>query len=306
MDMTNPVYKIIVLHDNPKWFPLVKEALKDYDVITDQWLADEVDIDLTSSPPKNTIFYNRCSPSSHTRGHPLSLEQARVIIKWLRHHDVVVVNSLPAIDIEDSKAFQYLMAKDCGLKIPQTVFTSKPTKALIEKHFGTDAPFLIKPDRGGHGINIQLYHNVAEFESEKELPGSYTGLYLIQSYLTPTSGVYRAEFVGQQFLYVSKATMCDGFSSNYCPDDLPKDRFQILKELDDPVIDKCTKLFQTPGLDNGAVEFIYGPDGVPYVIDVNCNTVYNTKVEIEAGVPQGWKKVAETLFAKILYLKDAK
>ena len=295
---------IVILHDNPKWWPMLQKAFSGYDVILEGWMSDEIDLDLTSTPPSNTVFYNRCSPSAHHRGHAQSLDQARLVIHWLHQHKRTVVNGIPSIELENSKAYQYLRARESGIAIPKTIFTSKPTSYLITRHFGKDTPFVIKPDRGGYGLDIKLFHNVAEFEAEKEPLNSFTGLYLIQSYLPAEAGLYRVELVGQKFIYASKTLKCDGFSTNSCPADQAKDRLTLITDFDPDLVVKCEDLFRRTGLENGAPEFIYGSDGVPYMIEVNANTVYATEAEIQQGVPQGWMAVAQYVYDKVTEMQS--
>ncbi|XP_046560564.1 uncharacterized protein LOC124269584 [Haliotis rubra] len=302
---SNGKYKIIILHDNKEWFSFLKEEFKEYDVTMEQWISDEIDFEVTSEPPKNAVFYNRCSPSSYIRGHRLSLDQARVIIQWLRNHNRIVVNGEMAIDVEDSKAYQYVMAKKCGLNVPKTIFTSNPNAQLIEENFGRDSAFVIKPNRGGRGLDVRKFDNLADFEQNTEPLASTTGLYVIQGFIPLTSGLFRAEFVGKKYLYTSKATACDGFNSNFCPCEVPRDRFKILPDVEDPFIENCTNFFRSTALDNGAIEYIYDANGVPYVIDINCNTGYNTEAEEEAGSRRGYVEVAKYVYSKVTELRKS-
>ena len=111
----------------------------------------------------------------------------------------------------------------------------------------------------------------------------------------------RVEFVGQRHLYTSR-TLPDPstcFDPNMCPREMPPSRFTILTDFSHPITLKIQQMFLATGLDNGAVEFILDAEGVPRVVDINTNTLYNTEAEVKAGVEEGWKAVAKYIVTKV-------
>ena len=114
--------------------------------------------------------------------------------------------------------------------------------------------------------------------------------------------VFRAEFVGQRYLYTSvtqpDSSQC--FDPNMCPREMPSSRFRILTDFAaNPIIPKIQEMFRETGVDNGAVEFIFDAEGVARVVDVNTNTLYNTQAEVGAGTEEGWKAVAQYICTKL-------
>ena len=108
--------------------------------------------------------------------------------------------------------------------------------------------------------------------------------------------------MGQRYLYTS-VTLPDSsrcFDPNMCPREMPESRFRILTDFSsNPVIHKIQELFRVTGLDNGAVEFIFDAEGVPRVVDINTNTLYNRAAEVSAGTEKGWKAVAQYIVTKL-------
>ena len=67
--------KFYILHENGKWLDGLRSSLKNLNVPFEEWELIEGNkdtIDFLKKPPKG-VFYNRVSPSSHTRGNRLDI-----------------------------------------------------------------------------------------------------------------------------------------------------------------------------------------------------------------------------------------
>nr|KAG5689774.1 hypothetical protein BaRGS_011575 [Batillaria attramentaria] len=227
------------------------------------------------------------------------------VLRWLEQHNVAVVNGLAALELENSKAWQYMIAQQYGLKVPRSLFTTLPTVHQIEKEFGKDTPFLVKPDRGGRGASVRMYQNVDDFRYDTSGLVSTTGLYVLQEYIPADDGIYRMEFVGDEYLYTSLAkpkTSCS-FDPNMCPCDLPSSRFTILEDFHHPILQDCAHFLRQVGLDVAAFEVIFDSSGEGHVIDVNTVTGYNMAAEKKAGVEGGVKALAKYVASRAVSAK---
>src|SRR5437588_6507920 len=150
---------IHVIHENAAWLePLAaaldRQALPWRDLFFDRGVFD------LSRPPPEGVFYNRMSASSHTRDHRFAAELTVAVLAWLERHGRRVVNASRALDLEISKARQYAALEAAGIRTPDTVIVAG--KELLvpaaRPRFG-EAPFIVKPNRGGKGLGVRLFHS---------------------------------------------------------------------------------------------------------------------------------------------------
>lgn len=294
--------RVVVLHDNLEWFQPIKDELEALGMDVEEWTPDRVDIDMTKPPPSDAIFYNRCSASAHVRGHPGSVDQARIITKWLSVHDRVIINGYVAAELEGSKSLQIALATKYGIKVLKSITTTNPTPELVEREFGSNTPFVVKPDRGASGVDIRKFQTAAELSDITEPFKSTNHLLVVQKYVSNEGGVYRSEFVGGEYLYTSqtKKATCGVLNPVICPCQV------IVRDFNHPILVRLENFVKVLKLDNIAFEFLFddGDTEEPSVIDINTNTVYNTKVEREMGVPEGFKAVARVIYDKASLLES--
>lgn len=75
-----PDRRIIVLHENPDWWPPFHAAFERHAPgRVEPWLLVEGSIDL-SQPPPDAVYWSRISASAHTRDHQWSKEYARSVL----------------------------------------------------------------------------------------------------------------------------------------------------------------------------------------------------------------------------------
>ena len=85
------MFKIYAIHETDAWTAPFLEGLAELGALHEAWHLDRGFFDLEAAPPVG-VFYNRLSPSSHTRGHRFAAEYTSAVLSWLEAHDRRVVN----------------------------------------------------------------------------------------------------------------------------------------------------------------------------------------------------------------------
>src|SRR6267142_5017771 len=153
-----PAMHIHVIHENAAWLEPLARALDAERLPWRQWFLDRGVFDLSAAPPEG-VFYNRMSASSHTRDHRYAAELTASVLAWLERHGRRVVNGSRALDLEISKARQYAALETAGIRTPDTVLVAgkELLVAAARRRFAED-PFILKPNRGGKGLGVRLFH----------------------------------------------------------------------------------------------------------------------------------------------------
>jgi hypothetical protein len=286
--------RIHVIHENPEWTEPLLKALAAQGLPYEDWLLDEGTLDLSEPPPEG-VFYNRMSASSHTRGHRYSPEYTAAVLSWLEGHGRQVINPGHALQLEVSKVAQYATLERHGIRTPKTIaVVGKENLATAAVKIG--APFITKHNRAGKGLGVRLFHDVGELETYTDGPDfeePIDGITLIQEYIqSPDPVITRCEFVGGKFLYAVEVDTSDGFllcpadecqvDGTHCPT-LPRSKFRILHELDDPIIELYEAMLRINDIHIAGIEFIVDGAGNKYTYDINTNTNYNPSAEKVAG-----------------------
>ena len=151
--MTAP--PIHVIHENPEWLPPFARAFEARGEAFVDWDLSEGSIDLSVPPPVG-LFYNRMSASAHSRGHRYSPEFAGAVIAWLAAHGRPVINGPGAIALEVNKAAQLARLERAGVPVPRTIAALGDAKVAEAAMQFAPGPVIVKPNRGGKGLGIQL------------------------------------------------------------------------------------------------------------------------------------------------------
>lgn len=286
---------IHVIHENPEWLPPFARAFAARDeAFVDLDVSDGA-IDLAAEPPQG-LFYNRMSASAHTRGHRYSPEYTAAVIAWLEAHDRPVINGSGAISLEVNKAAQLAKLTRAGVPVPRTVAALGDAKVAEAAKLWGSGPVIVKPNRGGKGLGIQLFEDareVVERAASGTLQGSIDGITLLQDYIATTDGsVTRAEFIGGKLFYAVRIDT--GGTFELCPADVcaPEEAadsggpvFTVVENAVEPAFQASIERFLADaGIDIAGVEFARDAQGRPFVYDVNTNTNYNPDAEAAAGV----------------------
>ena len=289
---------IHVIHENAAWLEPLADALDRQGLPWRDWFLDRGVFDLSRPPPEG-VFYNRMSASSHTRDHRYAAELTAALLAWLERHGRRVINGSRALDLEISKARQYAALEAAGICTPDTVLVAGKELLLTaaQEHFAAGA-FILKPNRGGKGIGVRLFHTVDALRSYIDGPDyepPVDGLHLLQQYVrAPASVITRAEFVGGRFMYAVKVDTSDGFE--LCPADAcavgsaacpttegPVAKFTIVDDIDDGLKRRYEAFLSANDIAVAGIEFIADSSGAVYTYDVNTNTNYNRDAEMCAG-----------------------
>ena len=290
--------RIHVLHENPAWLPPLAEAFDRAGLPWTEWFLHEGSFDLAAPPPEG-VFYNRMSASSHTRDHRFSAELTAAVLAWLTRWGRRVVNGSGALDLEISKVRQYAALEQQGIVTPRTVLVAGRGNivAAARQHF-PDQPVILKPNRGGKGLGVQLFataDSLAGYVESEAWTAPVDGLNLLQEYVrAPRPVITRAEFVGGRFLYAVEVDTSDGFE--LCPADVcaigdancpvgetPQHKFTIIDGIPDTLRVRLERFLASSGIEVAGIEFISDATGRILVYDVNTNTNYNAEAELRGG-----------------------
>jgi len=313
--------RITVLHENSAWVEPLREAFAELGLPYDEWFLNEGTIAFDRAPPEG-VYYNRMSASSHTRGHRYAPELTHGVLNWLEAYERRVVNTSRALYLELSKLAQYAALQRAGVRTPRTVAAVGRDHVLAAAREFGPGPWILKPNRGGKGLGVQLFQSLDAMTDYLDGPGAdeeapIDGVWLIQEYIRPNEPfITRCEFVGGDFLYAVRVDTSDGFElcpadacnieNAFCPADAPKpNKFTIVTDFDDPILARYRRFLAENGIEIAGIEFITDERGEMYTYDVNTNTNYNAQAEAEAGVPlTGMRAVARFLGQELAKLRE--
>lgn len=291
--------KVYILHENDDWLPPLRAAFEAAGLAYEEWHLAEGRFDLGQTPPQG-VFYNRMSASAHTRGHDYAPELTASVLAWLEAHGRRVINGGRALDLEISKVRQYAAMAGIGIEFPATRFASGPA-AILAAAREMGAPLILKPNRGGKGLGVQLFNDLATLEAYLESPlfdEGRDGIVLLQQYVqSADSSIIRNEFVGGKFRYAVRVDTSQGFE--LCPADAcriddafcpvgeaaeVRPMFEILDGFNHENHAKYERFLAANGIDIAGIEMIVDADGKAWTYDVNTNTNYNPDAEAAAGL----------------------
>ena len=310
--------KIHVLHENAAWLGPLRAAFDEFGLPYEEWFLDQGRVALDRTPPEG-VFYNRMSASSHTRGHRFAPELTHATLNWLEARGRRVVNSSRALYLEVSKIAQYAALNRAGIRTPRSVAAVGRAQVLQAARGFGEAPFIVKPNRGGKGLGVHLFRDVEELAArlgDRPEEAPIDGIWLIQSYIqAPEPVITRCEFVGGRFLYAVEVDTRDGFE--LCPSDVcaveagakaggaPRGpMFRILEGFDDPILERYAGFLADNGIEISGIEFVRDSSGDIFTYDVNTNTNYNPEAEAAAGGPYGMKAIARFLGEELDRLRN--
>ena len=320
--MTAPA--VYVIHENPEWLTPLRAALEAEGVPWVDWFVHEGRVDLAATPPPG-VFYNRMSASSHTRGHRYSAELTAQLVAWLQHHGRRVVNGRRALQLEVSKFEQYLALRAHGVPTPGTIAASGKDEIIAAARALGQAPFILKPNRGGKGLGVQLFDDVATLE--RWLGGlgdcgeiSLDGIALLQAYVRPAAGfITRVEFIGGRYYYAVEVDASAGFElcpadacavgDAFCPapGEQPKQKFRLSDSAPDAdLLARLEAFLRANDAEIAAAEFVTGASGERFVYDVNMNTNYNQQAERTAGGTHDAMRAVARFLGRALELESGR
>lgn len=309
--------KAYIIHENEEWLIPLRKALEKFDVQYEEWLLDDMTINIDQSPP-NGIFFSRMSASNYTRNHLHSNQSSNIILTWLENHNRRVINGTNVLKIEFSKVLQQLLLKQSGFKTPKTIVAVGINKIKEAASNLNVYPMIIKPNQGGKGFGVKLINTMNELDKMLEdnlINSSKDDTWLLQEKIsTNEEFITRMEFIGGNFIYSLKvfsknsfelcpADACEVDLDQFCPVDEINDinnsqpSFFIDDEPDKDLAKQLTIFLKKHQIEVAGVEFIRNKDGVPIFYDINTNTNYNLNAEKQSKVNKnGMEEIA--LFLK--------
>ncbi len=309
--------KAYIIHENEEWLIPLRKALEKFDVQYEEWLLDDMTINIDQSPP-NGIFFSRMSASNYTRNHLHSNQSSNIILTWLENHNRRVINGTNVLKIEFSKVLQQLLLKQSGFKTPKTIVAVGINKIKEAASNLNVYPMIIKPNQGGKGFGVKLINTINELDEMLEdnlINSSKDDTWLLQEKIsTNEEFITRMEFIGGNFIYSLKvfsknsfelcpADACEVDLDQFCPVDETNDinnsqpSFFIDDEPDKNLAKQLTIFLKKHQIEVAGVEFIRNKDGVPIFYDINTNTNYNLNAEKQSKVNKnGMEEIA--LFLK--------
>ena len=282
--------KIYVIHENGVWVEPLRKAFVARGLPFEEWPLIEGPVDLDAVPPEG-VFYNRMSASSFTRDHRYSPEMASMVLAWLERHGRRVVNDSRALSLEINKAAQYASLNAHGVRTPRTLAVVGRDGIVEAAAAFAPGPVILKPNRGGKGHGVQLFHTVEAlrdhvFGDGFEAP--IDGISLLQEYVRASRPfIVRAEFIGGRFFYAVRVDTSQGFE--LCPadacrvDDDARPMFSIVDTIDRRLVEKYQAFLAANGIHIAGIEFITDGAGRVLTYDVNTNTNYNPDAEAGDG-----------------------
>lgn len=292
--------RIFVIHENDAWVEPLRAAFEAEGRPFEEWFLDEGVIPFDSAPPEG-VFYNRMSASSHTRGHRFAPELTHGTLNWLEAHGRRVVNGTRALYLEVSKLAQYAALNRVGIRTPRTVAAVGRDHVIAAARDFGPGPYILKPNRGGKGLGVQLFQTVDAIAGYLDSPRAaeeapIDGVWLVQEYIRSAEPfITRCEFVGGRFLYAVRVDTRDGFE--LCPADVcaiedaacpaeaaPTNKFTALPDFAHPILDRYARFLRDNQVEVAGIEFITDANGEVFTYDVNTNTNYNAQAEAAAGV----------------------
>ncbi len=288
--MTLP--KVFILHENSEWVDTYSRALSSLAIDYDFWDLSGGVINIDKEPPPG-IFYVRMSASAHSRGNIFAAGYARTLVRWLELHGRRVINGSKALNLELSKAEQYLALKSVNVLVPHTLFitSTESINGISERIKELSPPVIVKPNRGGKGEDVELVTDIDSIQGllRSKLQSSPDGSVLVQEYIQAEEPcIVRNEFVGGKFLYSVRVDTQSGFElcpADFCEvgseSDVPK--FEILKGFKPPHLTEYHQLLRKYDIEIAGIEMIQGGKGETFTYDINVNTNYNTLAEQRAG-----------------------
>jgi len=281
---------VYILHENDAWVKPITKVLDTAGVPYKLWSLIEGSYDVAETPPEG-IFFCKMSASAHTRGHHAAATYADSLLHWLESHGCIVINGLNALRLELSKAAQYAALYAAGIAFPCTKIVSGRNHLLAAAET-IGYPVIVKHNRGGKGIGVQLFHEAASLMNHVE-SSDYVepvdGISLVQKYIRPPEPfITRLEYIGGKFLYAVRVDTSQGFE--LCPaeacavDGAKKPMFEIQKDFFHPIVEAHEKFLRKNKIAVAGIEIIANNKGDVFTYDINVNTNYNPEAEARAGI----------------------
>lgn len=301
--------RLIIIHENNEWLEPIKAALKEEDVDFEEWfLGTGGSIDLSIAPP-DAIYFNRMSPSAHTRGHPYASNFALTVLAWLQRHGRYVINDFHVWQMEINKVLQYNALTERSIDVPHTLAAfSKPD--IVKAASKVKLPLILKHNCGGKGTGVIRFNSLEELDKYvqgADFQESPDGITLVQEYIESKEPyILRLEFIDKKFIYALRIDTSGGFElcpadacaleESFCPTTHNhSNKFSIVPDFKHPIIAKYHQFLQEEDIDVAGIECVFDKNDNVYTYDINTNTNYSQAAEQHAGITSAYAALAQYL-----------
>lgn len=312
--MNKKSFPIAVLDEHPDWLnPLYDEFKKRG--------FDYVKIDISSAaynPQVTNIFpfyINRLSPSAAKRGHEAVFSYAFDYIKYLEDLGARVINGSYTVLLETSKAQQAALLRKLNISQPKSIVLNNVS--LISNYIDQfNFPVVIKPNRGGSGMNIKKFNTQEDLIKSldlNEISIPPDQLIIVQEFIQPKDGyIVRVETINKKVVYAMKVFTKGTF--NLCPSDscdlqrnindqtddigycvaTPTDavRFELYKDLPKDIKEAVEKIVREADLECAGIEYVVGENGEWYIYDINALSILRASFKEDYNI-DGWGQLAD-------------
>ena len=195
---------IHVIHENAAWLEPLAAALDRQRLPWRDWFLDRGVFDLSRPPPEG-VFYNRMSASSHTRDHRYAAELTAVGAGLARTAWPPRRQRQPRARPRNQQGAPIRRAR--SRRHPHSGHRARCRQGAARRSGACSAsrggPFILKPNRGGKGLGVRLFHSaeaLADYLDSPDYEPPVDGMHLLQQYVrAPVPLITRAEFIGGQF-----------------------------------------------------------------------------------------------------------
>lgn len=229
--MTHSLPRIAILYEHAEWFQPLFAELDRRQISYDGIVTTELFYDPSVNNSPYALVINRMSPSAYLRGHANGVFFVREYLRYLKEIGVEVINGYEAYLVETSKAAQIGIFESQGLRYPRARLINHPSQALRGAD-GLMYPLVVKPNIGGSGAKIQLFHEPGELVTAVRSGTLDLGIdstALVQEFLPGEEGsIVRIEILNGEFLYAIKVFPPAGEGFNLCPADICQDEKEAM------------------------------------------------------------------------------
>ena len=285
---------IAFLYEHPTWSEKLIQVLQDRIPSLRPINVSELAFDTDAIPDGMTGAINRINIMPSSSRPTQVVFQTMHYLNWLEQQGIRVLNGYRAQVVGSSKVMQNGILASLNLPHPKGIAIFRPQDAL-EAANKMGYPVITKPNIGGSGSGIGLYHTPEELEQAvtfKAIDFGVDRTGLVQQYIPNDGFVYRVEVLGDKLFYSIKQPIVSG-QFNYCAADgcateapgsqasdsdegdfdfcaLNNEAGIQLHEPSPTIIAQVAKIVSAAGADFGGVEyFINNETGQPCFYDIN-------------------------------------
>ena len=271
--MLTTIRPFAIYYEHPDWFrPLFSELdRRSIPYVLVNARCHTYDPAMLPAACNYSLFFNRMSPSAHTRSGGNGLFYTLNLLAHVERLGLRVINGHRAFMYETSKALQLNLLESLGLGYPRTMVINHATLA-VGAAAGLRFPVVVKANVGGSGAGITRYDDaeaLATAVAQRMVELGVDSVALVQEYTPARDGcITRVETLGGKYLYAINV-YTSGDSFNLCPADICRTTAGV-------ELDRAARIVDAPA--NGLTVEAYTPP--PEVIDAIERIVQAAKIDV--------------------------